>query len=679
MKITILTFFLSLYTMVIAAQDPPAVNAHDTLFADELNEVVISANRSSSVQLKTPEAIKVLYNSSVMDYQLRTAPEALTLLPGVFVQKTNHGGGSPFLRGLTGNQTLLMIDGIRLSNSTMRYGPNQYFNTIDVFSLEKIEVLQGSGSVQYGSDALGGTVQAFSRELLPGEKLKWGGSFLTRISTQGMEQSLNPRINFSTKSIALTAGYTYRNFGDIIGGDSTGRQRPSGYKESDFDVKGKIIISKSSAVTMLYQNVHQADVPIYHKIALEDYAVNKTDPQKRQLAYLRLNQEINKGLLKSVIVTVSYQHTGEGRETQKNGSGILRTEYDKVRTLAFSAELNTNDNKKWNATTGFEAYNDLVNSSRTDTDLSDGTVTEKRGLYPDGAIMTSLAAFSIHTLDLEKWSITAGARFNSFIIKVEDAVLGRTKLSPSAVVGNLAVLRKLAPSTSLFASVNTGFRAPNIDDLGTLGIVDFRYETPNFNLGPESSVQYQIGYKHQTAKLKGDIFLYRNELRDLIVRNRVGDQTIEGYPLYQKENSEKAYIQGIETAWAYYPGKRLTFSGNITYTYGQNVTKSEPVRRIPPVFGRFAADYKLRSWRINVEWLAAGKQVRLAQGDKDDNRIPDGGTPGWEVINIYSGYRWKSITIDLSVKNLFNVDYRYHGSGVNGYGRSAFLTAIFSI
>ena len=68
------------------------------------------------------------------------------------------------------------------------------------------------------------------------------------------------------------------------------------------------------------------------------------------------------------------------------------------------------------------------------------------------------------------------------------------------------------------------------------------------------------------------------------------------------------------------------------------------------------------------------KQDRLAQGDLDDNRIPEGGTPGWNVFNMSTGYTWKTISANLSFNNLFNRDYRYHGSGVNGYGRSLFVT-----
>jgi outer membrane cobalamin receptor len=673
------SFILSIFTGLTFAQEIDSVAGKNSLPSQTLSEVVITANRYGSVQLKTPEAIRVVDSKSIEKFQFRTAPEALLLSPGVFVQKTNHGGGSPFLRGLTGNQTLLLIDGIRLSNSTMRYGPNQYFNTIDVFSLEKIEVLRGSGSVQYGSDAIGGTVQAFSSEVKTSEKSHWGGTLQTRISTHGMEKSLNGGINYSSKRIAFRAGVTRRDFGDLVGGDTTGRQSPTGYRELDFDLKAKVLISQTADLTLAYQKVRQSDVDVFHKVALENYAVNKMDPQKRELGYIKLNQKINAGILKSAVVTASFQRTGEERELLKNNSSMYRTENDRVRTFAFSAEAFASGDNGWSSNNGLEIYNDQVNSSRTDKDLTTDISILKRGLYPDGATMTSIAIFSMHTLDLQKWNVSAGVRYNSFINKVNDDVLGMTKLTPSALVGNLAVLRKLDKSSNIFVSINSGFRAPNIDDLGTLGIVDFRYETPNFDLKPEHSFQYQIGYKYRDNKLRGEIYFYRNELYNLIVRSRIAGDSIEGYPVYMKENIERAYIQGAETAWDFELNDKWMISGSMTYTYGQNITRKEPARRIPPVFGRLAAEYKTDRWWINLEWQAAGKQGRLAQGDKEDNRIPSGGTPGWNIVNINTSYSLGLIRFDLSLVNLFNKDYRFHGSGVNAYGRSAFLSMIFRI
>jgi hemoglobin/transferrin/lactoferrin receptor protein len=673
------TIFLTPFTVILAAQELDSLPCIDSLPSQKLGEVVITANRYGSLQIKTPEAIRVIGNKSIQNFQVRTAPEVLQITPGVFVQKTNHGGGSPFLRGLTGNQTLLLVDGIRLSNATARYGPNQYFNTIDVFSIEKIEVLRGGGSVQYGSDAIGGTIQTFSHEVVTSKKPHWGSTLLSRIATQGMEQSLNGTINYSNKRAAFRAGATWRNFGDLVGGDTTGRQIPTGYQELDFDLKGKIILSPSSDLTMAYQSVQQSDVPVFHKIVLENYAVNKMDPQKRDLAYVRLNQKFNAGILKSATFTASLQHSEEGRELLKNSSSISRTENDKVRSFSFSAEAFTSGRNGWSANNGVEIYNDLVTSTRSDRNLSTDTTISRRGLYPDGATMTSIAAFSMHTLDLQDWNFTAGARFNTFINKVENEVSGITKLTPSSLVGNFAILRKLNKSSNLFVSMNTGFRAPNIDDLGTLGIVDFRYETPNFDLKPEHSFQYQIGYKYQARKLKGEVYIYHNELYDLIVRNKIVGDTIEGYPVYQKENIERAYIQGVETAWDLELDKSWMLSGSLTYTYGQNITKNEPVRRIPPLFGRLAVEYKLKGWWINLEWQAAGKQDRLAAGDKDDNRIPAGGTPGWNIFNVNTSYEMRFIKINLSLLNLFNQDYRFHGSGVNGYGRSAFLSLIVTL
>lgn len=679
MKKAIATICLIFVLFSVKAQNDYRSAEKDTLESRLLPEIVVSANRINSVAVNTPEAIRVLQVKAVHEKQLRTASEALSISPGVFVQKTNHGGGSPFIRGLTGNQTLLLIDGVRLSNSTMRYGPNQYFNTIDVFGTGKIEVLRGNGSVQYGSDALGGTIQAFSRELDISEEAVWRGSLISRIASHGMEQTLRGNLGFSNDRSAFHSGVTWRNFGDIVGGDTTGRQTPTGYGEFDFDFKGMVRLSSESSLTMLLQSVKQNNIPIYHKILLENYFVNKTDPQQRRLAYLRLNQEISKGALESVAITASWQGTLEGRETRKNGSYMLRSETDRVGSLGFSAEAVFSKNGIWSGNSGMEIYNDRVSSKRTDTDTGTGISANKRGLYPNGATMTSIAAYSLNTFRLDKWSFTADARFNTYIVNVADEVLGKTSLKPSALVGNAAVLRKLNSSSSLFVSANRGFRAPNIDDLGTLGIVDFRYETPNFNLKPESSFQYQLGYKYQDEKIRGEFFVYRNELYDLITRVRVEDQMIDGYPLYMKENSERAFVQGVETSWELSVTRSWIVNGSMTYTYGQNITKDEPLRRIPPLFGLLNVDYRNRNFVFGAEWIAAARQSRLAAGDVDDNRIPDGGTPGWNVINLDAAYSFRFATFEFGLRNIFNKDYRYHGSGINGYGRSVLLTVMIDI
>jgi outer membrane cobalamin receptor len=677
--VLICTLILSYFTDRVSAQKAYSSESADTLAPQKIPEIVVTANRHGSMRMNTPEAISSTESKTIEKFQLRTAPEALMQSAGVFVQKTNHGGGSPFLRGLTGNQTLLLVDGIRLSNATTRYGPNQYFNTIDLFSIEKIEVLRGGGSVQYGSDAMGGTVQSFSHEVQTTKKPVWGGNVLSRIATQGMEQSLHGRINFSNTKLAITGGVTRRDFGDLVGGDTTGRQSPTGYKEFDFDLKGKILLSPSSTLTMAYQNVQQRNVPVFHKIVLENYTVNEMDPQKRTLAYLRLNQDIKSGFLETAVITASCQQNEEGRNLRKNGTNTLRTENDQVFTMALSGEVLTSNNRGWSANSGVEVYHDLINSTRTDKTISTLDDVSKRGLYPDGATMTSMAIFTMHTMDLKHWIITAGTRFNTFVNTVQDKELGEIILTPSSLVGNIAVLRKLDENSIFFVSVNSGFRAPNIDDLGTLGIVDFRYETPNFDLKPEHSLQYQIGYKYQTQRLRGDLYLYRNELYNLVVRSRIAGDSIEGYPVYQKENVERAYVQGAETAWNFELSKTWQLNGSLTYTYGHNLTKNEPMRRIPPLFGRVSLEYRIKKWNINIECQAAGKQSRLAAGDKEDNRIPAGGTPGWKVFNLNSSYEIRNFTFDLGLLNLFNKDYRYHGSGINGYGRSAMLTVNFHL
>ncbi len=663
----------------MVAKDIHSSDAADSAAVHMMQEVVVTSSRHASLRTLTPDAIDVLTAASIREDQMRSTPEALAGMPGVFVQKTNHGGGSPFMRGLSGNQVLLLIDGIRLSNATVRYGPNQYMNTIDMFGLDKIEALRGGGSVQYGSDAMGGSIQAFSRNAVLMEQPVWGGTLIGRMATHGMENTVHADARYGSASAAFDGGITARKFGDIVGGDTTGLQSPNGYAELDFDMHAKLLVAPASVLTVSYQRVAQSDVPVYHKVALENYAVNKMDPQERSLAYFRWDQQVNAGVLRSAAMTASLQQAEEGRISRKNGSAIERAENDKVRTLGLSIDAFTTDGGVWSASSGIEAYADRVTSSRRDADLSSGGSVSKRGLYPDGSTMTSLAAFTLHTIDLPKWTITAGARYNAFRMQVKDDIVGATTLSPSALVWNAGIMRKLGDASTLFLSAATGFRAPNIDDLGTLGIVDFRYELPNAALMPEHSLQLQAGYKYRGPTLTGEVYVYRSELYDLIVRSRLGNDVREGYPVYVKENVDRAHVQGVETGWEYAITPSWSIAGSMTHTYGQNTTKNEPMRRIPPVFGRIGIGYSHDDFRCELEWQSAAAQHRLAKGDVEDNRIPAGGTPGWSVFSLTTGYTLGSVRLDLMMQNMLDEDYRLHGSGVNGYGRSAVATVTVAV
>jgi hemoglobin/transferrin/lactoferrin receptor protein len=276
-----------------------------------------------------------------------------------------------------------------------------------------------------------------------------------------------------------------------------------------------------------------------------------------------------------------------------------------------------------------------------------------------------------------KLDISAGIRWNTFRIKVKEETLGESVITPQALVGNLAMGYTFHPQHRVSFSVNNTFRSPNIDDLGTLGIVDFRYEVPSQDLKPEKSVNYEFAYKMRLKKLSFGVIAYRNELHDLIDRVRSqynGQDVVNEIPVYRKENVAQAYIQGLESDFEYALSPQIKLLGNITYTFGQNISKNEPMRRIPPLFAKLGLCYATKfGLKTSLEWLWADKQDRLAKGDTEDNRIPIGGTPSWNVWNFQANYQLRWLKINLVAQNIFDEAYKTHDSGVSGVGRSFWM------
>ena len=661
-------FFLTILPILTFAQKS------DSTKAELLKEVIVNSQRIYEKNLKTAASVTVLTSKNLKNYQVRTTPEALMNTAGIFIQKSTHGAGSPFVRGLTGNQTLILIDGIRLNNSTFRYGPNQYLNTIDPFSLDRIEVLRGSGSVAYGSDALGGTVQLFTSNPEFTSKTTFNANALTRFASSDMEKTFHSDFAFGSKNIAIKTGLSIRDFGDIVGGDTTGKQSPSGYKELNFNFKGKFRLSESWETTISHQSVQQKNIPLYYRVHLENFSINEFSPQKRSLLYFKLNGKTNFRLFKSVDLTASLQNTSEQRNTQKKGSDILRVETDKVETSGLSINVTSSISKVWTVSSGIEFYQDVVNSDRYDQNVLTNSTKKSRGLYPDNSKFQSYAVYSLHQIQKDKWQFNFGGRFNGFKINIADDNLGNVIVEPNALVYNLSLAYRLSQNASVYASFSTGFRSPNIDDMGTLGIVDFRYEVPKYDLKPEKSYNFEIGYKLRKDRFATSIALFNTDLEDLITRIKVENQQINGINVYRKENVEKAFIRGFEAEMEYLLSSKIKIYGNLSYAFGLNITKNEPVRRIPPMNGKLGIEYRKNIFFIRPEVWFAAEQTRLAQGDKDDIRIGKLGTKGWITTHIFTGFEKKHYAVNLSIQNINNADYRTHGSGINGVGRSAWVT-----
>lgn len=650
----------------------------DTMAAS-LDEVVLTALRTKQENLRVPFTVSSLPGKFLQEFSPSSTPEALMGLPGVFVQKTNHGGGSPFVRGLTGNQTLLLVDGVRMNNSTFRYGPNQYLNTIDLYTIGRIEVAKGTGSVQYGTDAMGGVVQIFTREpefSLNGKKLS--GRLTGKYMTGDMEKTGRGELAFSTKKLAFLAGISKKDFGDLIGGDTTGKQSPSGYDEWGMDLNIKLSLKEDMTLQFVSQVLQQQHVPVYHKVQLENYQLNEMNPQRRLFSYARLRKVNGSRIFRETELTLSLQDGKEGRNNRRNGSQVLRMERDRVRTAGLTIDITSILTAHWSANSGIELYQDKVFSSREDINRSTSVAEQKRGLYPDGSVYGNYSAYSLHHFNYGRWLLDAGIRFNQFAARITDTTLGKVQLHPAAFVYNAALLYKLSKTQSVYFSYSSGFRAPNIDDMGTLGIVDFRYEIPADGLQPEKSAQTELGYKVRGKKFSAAAAFFYMDIRNLITRVKEEGQFISGYPVYRKENTDAAFLRGTEFSFSAQLSGKLDIKGGLAYTFGQSLTRNEPLRRIPPFNGRTLVTYRNNAWFAAAEWQFAATQQRLAQGDKEDNRIPAGGTPGWNLFNLYGGYKMKQVSFSLGIQNLFNEDYRTHGSGINGVGRSGWLSATFA-
>ncbi len=640
-------------------------------------EVTVTANRDVHSAFQSPAAITTLSADELEKNSPRTTPEALLGALGVWLQKTNHGAGSAFMRGLTGNQVLAMIDGIRLNNATFRYGPNQYLNTIDPYGLERIEVLRGYGATLFGSDAIGGVVNALTPTLGFKSHRSAFASARAKYIGEEMEKTGHVDVGLAAPRLSILGGLSVRSFGDLQAGGNAGVQTPTGYDEAAGQIKAMAQMTDRWLLICLWQSVQQKNIPAYDQIRQRGYRLYFFDPQERQLAYLRSAHFSDHRFMRQLLITASLHTSDEGRKRQKNNSDLVIVEHDRVQTLGLQAQAQAVLHDNWQMLYGVEFYRDLVNSRTEESHAGRSGTILKRGLYPDDAMALNFAVYHSHIIDLAPLHLHVGMRYNWVQIEAQDTTFGDIKISPSALAGHLSLLYPVYRGVNGVLNISSSFRAPNINDLSTFGLFDYGIEVPAPNLLPEYAYTVESGVKIRSRQLAATFFVYHTWLRDLIARVEsfyMGSPWYNQDRVYQKANAQRAYIWGVESEGQWQLHRRCRLLANSNYCFGQNISDNEPMRRIPPWHGRMVLAYHIgKAWSIETEWQFAAAQKRLSGGDKSDHRIPQGGTQGWNVLNLTAAWHPRGYGVSAGLCNLFDEAYKTHGSGVFMIGRSVWL------
>ncbi len=672
-----------------------------------LPETVVTASRLARDPQSEPVALHVIdAESAVLSGGARTTADALEGLPSVMVQKTSLGQTSPFLRGFTGYRTLCLVDGVRLNHAAFRSGPNQYWNTVDPLSIARYELVMGPGSVLYGSDAIGGVLNALTPSVPD-----WTGepAWERRLYYRGAsaERSHIGRVDVGarrTDRFGLRGGYSRKHFGDLRGGKDVGKQSHTGYDEQAGDFKAVWQSGDRWTATLGHQSVRQDDAWRTHRtvhgidwrgLTRGDDYVNTFD-QGRDLTYARVRSDNLSGPFSAAEATIS-RHFHQEDNRRVKADQTIQTQGFEVESWGGNFQA-ISENSVGQGVVGVDGYRDGVSSYGRKYDAQ-GVLkqTEIQGPLADDGSYTLLALFAQGNMPFAEDRLEAqmGLRFTYAEADAghmrDPQTGGATSLRNDwqAAVGSLKLLAALAPERRhvAYASVSQGFRAPTLHDLSSFDVArSGEIEIAAPSLDPERFVSYEVGLKQQGTRAAFQAACYYTVVENMIVpapTGRMQDDMVE----VMKRNAGEGYVQGVELS----SSVRLTAQWSVrfnaawqdgeveTYPAGSTGPKDrEYVSRLMPPAARIGVRWDAPNGRYWGEALAdaAARADKLSAADaRDTQRIPPGGTPGYVVGTVRAGFRLTDrFETTLAVENVADKDYRVHGSGINEPGRNILLT-----
>ena len=622
-----------------------------------LDEVVISASKFSQKFREVPKKVTQINRSMIEFTNPMTSADLLERGGYVYIQKSQLGGGSPMIRGLSTNRLVLSVDGVRLNNAIFRSGNIHNVISISPMNIENTEVIMGSASVLYGSDAIGGVMNFYtkkaklSNDLNPNIQI----NINSRYSSASNEKMYHIDFNYGLEKIAFLSSFSKSDFDDLTMGihgpseylrpnyvtqNSAGDdvlvtnskpriQRNTGYSQTNFMQKVLYELNENLSIDIGIHFSKTGNIPRYDRLIRTNeneglyYSEWYYGPQEwllinSQLTYIpketKFYDELKFGS--------SFQKFSESRNSRKFSDGFLKSREEELDIFSLNLDFFKKISENSNITYGLEIIENQLGSFAKSVNISDLSETPISTRYPDNSSLNSLGLYiNYKTKIIEDVFFQSGVRYSLIELKSDlsqnniyyDFMYENISLENGAFVGGIGLSWVRNIYNNWKFNINTAFRSPNIDDLAKV----FDSEpgsvvVPNPDLKPERSFGLEFGgYFRTKNNIELDFSSYVTYLYDSFIRenftlsNGVSEIIYDGElsQIQALQNSSKSFIYGIEFGINMFLNKsfRVKSQHNLIAGYElDDLPFGMPVRHIPPNYGNFHLIYNNGDFTIDT-------------------------------------------------------------------------------
>lgn len=650
--------------MEVTAGDTTRVDL-ELAIAHTLEAITVTGNpRGQTTALESFGAVNSVSSRDLAERMSGTLGETLEAEPGVAKRSFGPGSARPIVRGFDGDRVLIMTDGLRAGDVSSQSGDHGVLT--DPASLKRVEILKGPATLLYGSNAIGGVVNAISYHDFTHEPPPMGLTGFATLDggTADERVGANVEAQYGADGWLIWGGGGARRTGDYDTPDGAVPNSASDLQR--FAVGGGRHWDRAflDGSVSYEQGVYGVPFAAMFEGEEEEEGEPSADEEEERIELdgdrtaLRLNAGLRElgGFVEDAhahATWIDWSHRElEGDEVGtrfSNQSLVVRAEANQRQTGRVTGTFGV-----WGQFRDFEAVGEEALSPPVD--------------------QRSLAVFALEEIDFESVRLAGGLRLetNSYALGADGT--GLPDRSFTGVSGSLGVNVPLAQGAALYANLSRSHRAPALEELYNNGphIGNLTFEIGDADLEPETTNGVDAGVRFQSDPLNVETGVFLYDIGDYIYLAPTGEVE-DGLPVGEYAQGDARYL-GFEAAADVRLTEDLRLLAGTDYVNAELKETDEPLPRIPPLRARLGLDWHLAGLDVRPEVVLTAEQDRTFGAETS--------TDGHTLLNLTASYTFlrgdEEHMISLRLYNLTDELYRNHSSFIKDLapevGRGAQLT-----